>query len=433
MDTTLTRHLPVATCIGCGARSHNAECADGCTDLPLDLVDVDDLVAIATRAEALEERVAELREVARALVEDDPVDWSAVHERARAAVLIAVPEAPEADVIEGWGCPRCGRVDAPQQCLGICIRRPGLVADVAEYREYAAHAQRIGGDRPGALGLRARRRRGAPAARPGAADRGEPAVAREGSCSSGRPDLLAPRLAGPRPDLDHAQRGRHERDEPHASSGAPSCCRAPRISPRWMRADHLLAVAGELVERAVAQPDLRPPARQLGLEPDVVEHPHDALQRGRRARRRPRVVDRPRPEPPSGLLGRGLRVVGVVQVRGEHRRQQPVVAQPRLRRRRLGRPPRRRTAAGPGAPRSSRSRVANPFSTSRSRCLRTVLLCRFIRSASSRTPIGPPVSRRVSSTATRLMEARTRCARTSGMGGGRPFGSAGEAGTYLRL
>jgi len=143
MDTTLTRHLPVAPCIGCGARSHEAQCADGCTDLPLDLVDVDDLVVIATRAETLEERVAELSEVARALVEDDPVDWAAVQQRARAAVLIAVPEAPEADVIEGWGCPRCGRVDAPQQCLGICIRRPGLVADVAEYREYAAHAQRV--------------------------------------------------------------------------------------------------------------------------------------------------------------------------------------------------------------------------------------------------------------------------------------------------
>jgi hypothetical protein len=143
MDTTLTRHLPVATCIGCGARSHNAECADGCTDLPLDLVDVDDLVAIATRAEALEERVAELREVARALVEDDSVDWTQVRERARAAVLLAVPEAPEVDVIDAWGCPRCGRVDAPQPCLGICIRRPGLVADVAEYREYAAHAERV--------------------------------------------------------------------------------------------------------------------------------------------------------------------------------------------------------------------------------------------------------------------------------------------------
>jgi hypothetical protein len=141
MDTTLTRHLPVATCIGCGARSHEAQCADGCTDRPLDLVDVDDLVAIATRAEALEERVAALCETVRALAEDDPVDLTAVQERARAAVLIAVPETPEPEVIEGWGCPRCGRVDAPQPCLGICVRRPGLVADVAEYREYAAQAQ----------------------------------------------------------------------------------------------------------------------------------------------------------------------------------------------------------------------------------------------------------------------------------------------------
>jgi hypothetical protein len=33
-------------------------------------------------------------------------------------------------------------------------------------------------------------------------------------------------------------------------------------------ADHVLAIAGELVERAVAQPDL--PRDQLGLEADVV-------------------------------------------------------------------------------------------------------------------------------------------------------------------
>lgn len=140
---TLTRHLPVATCIGCGARSHEGQCDDGCTDLPLDLVDVDDLVAIATRAEALEDRVATLRETVCALADDAPTDWTALKERARAAVQIAVPEAPEPDVIEGWGCPQCGRVDAPQPCLGICVRRPGLVADVAEYREYAEHAQRM--------------------------------------------------------------------------------------------------------------------------------------------------------------------------------------------------------------------------------------------------------------------------------------------------
>ena len=143
MDTALTRHLPVATCIGCGARSHSAECREGCSDLPLDLVDVDDLVAIATRVEALEGRVAALREVIGALASDESVDWPAVQAGARAAVRMAVPPEPELSVIPAWGCPRCGRIDAPQPCLGICVRRPGLVADVVEYREFAAQAARL--------------------------------------------------------------------------------------------------------------------------------------------------------------------------------------------------------------------------------------------------------------------------------------------------
>ena len=70
----LTHHLPVATCIGCGARSHSADCTDGCTDLPLDLGDVDDLVAIATRAEALDDRITELRELVRALASEGAED-----------------------------------------------------------------------------------------------------------------------------------------------------------------------------------------------------------------------------------------------------------------------------------------------------------------------------------------------------------------------
>lgn len=146
MDAILTRHLPVATCIGCGARSHSAECNDGCADLPLDLVDVDDLVAIAARAEALDCRIAELREVVRTLAGDGPTDWPAIQARARAAARMAVPPAPEVDVIQAWGCPRCGRVDAPQPCLGICTRRPGMVADAAEYREFSEHCERAAAD-----------------------------------------------------------------------------------------------------------------------------------------------------------------------------------------------------------------------------------------------------------------------------------------------
>jgi hypothetical protein len=70
----LACHLPVATCIGCGARNHSAECPDRCPDLPLDLVDV----------------------------------------------------------------PRCGRIDAPRPCLGNCVSRPGTVADMSEHRQLSA-------------------------------------------------------------------------------------------------------------------------------------------------------------------------------------------------------------------------------------------------------------------------------------------------------
>jgi hypothetical protein len=86
MGSTLTRHLPVATCIGCGARSHSAECSDGCSDRPMDVVDVGDLAAVASRAEDLEERVTELRALARMLASETPLSWPTAQERARAAI-----------------------------------------------------------------------------------------------------------------------------------------------------------------------------------------------------------------------------------------------------------------------------------------------------------------------------------------------------------
>ena len=42
--------------------------------------------------------------------------------------------------MQAWGCPACGRVDAPQPCLDVCIRRPVLMADAAEYRALEPHA-----------------------------------------------------------------------------------------------------------------------------------------------------------------------------------------------------------------------------------------------------------------------------------------------------
>jgi len=107
----------------------------------LDVVDIGDLAALSARAKALEIRVAELRELARTLAGDASVTWTAMQEWARAAVRSPVPVEPDVEIIQAWGCPNCGRIDAPKPCLGICIRRPGMVADVMEYRQLAARSE----------------------------------------------------------------------------------------------------------------------------------------------------------------------------------------------------------------------------------------------------------------------------------------------------
>jgi hypothetical protein len=146
MGATLSGHVPVAACIGCGARNHSAECPGGCPDVALDLVDAGALAAFATRTEALERRAAQLRALTALLVADAPPAWSEVRERARTATRLPVPAAPDVEVIEAWGCPRCGRIDAPAPCLGICVRRPGEVADVREYRQLTDRAERAAAD-----------------------------------------------------------------------------------------------------------------------------------------------------------------------------------------------------------------------------------------------------------------------------------------------
>jgi hypothetical protein len=99
VSDTLTGHLTVATCIGCGARNRAGECPDGCADVALDLVDIVDLADVAERTEALEDRVAALRELALAVAGDRPFAWAAVHERAREAIRLPVPPEPDIAMI----------------------------------------------------------------------------------------------------------------------------------------------------------------------------------------------------------------------------------------------------------------------------------------------------------------------------------------------
>ena len=221
-------------------------------------------------------------------------------------------------MIEGWGCPRCGRVDAPQPCLGICVRRPGLVADVSEYREYAAHAQRmaetdrtlsafghvVGGVHP----------------RPGREQQTVESLrsrARELlERTAAAPDLVG---RGARADLDHAQLRRHERHEAHASSGhraaGPADSQVVAQTTDWR--SRASSWNGQWRSRISA-----PPAASSGGTRRRRASAPRARPRARPSRPPPRR-DRPRPEPASGLLGRGLRIVAVVQVGGEDRAARP--------------------------------------------------------------------------------------------------------------
>lgn len=135
MSARLPGRVAVATCIACGARSREGDCPEGCTDLALDLVDAGEVDALAARLAALEIRIDALRKLPEAILAAAPHGHDGLREQARAALGLGVPSA-EADVeiVEAWGCPKCGRIDAPQPCLGVCIRRPVLMQDASAYR-----------------------------------------------------------------------------------------------------------------------------------------------------------------------------------------------------------------------------------------------------------------------------------------------------------
>lgn len=136
--------LDVATCIGCGARSRDGDCAAGCVDIALDLVECAAVDDARVRREALSARVAALSEIAEVAAGDGPCDWERLREQAREALRLPLPAStPWPEIVEAWGCLDCGRVDAPRPCLGVCIRRPVAMTDAGEYRAIAGELEAL--------------------------------------------------------------------------------------------------------------------------------------------------------------------------------------------------------------------------------------------------------------------------------------------------
>jgi hypothetical protein len=134
----------VWSCIGCGAMGTDQPCLGPCGDRALDLVWAGDHDAVVAQAAGSRERARPLLEVVRELASatgGEPA-YRALQQRARDALheAGAQPEPRSADTFRAWICTGCGRVEAPQPCLGICVRRPAEVVRADHHADAAVRA-----------------------------------------------------------------------------------------------------------------------------------------------------------------------------------------------------------------------------------------------------------------------------------------------------
>ena len=133
--------IVVHKCIGCGAVDTPQPCLGTCAEHRLDLVRADDHAEATARLAALEESLASMRELVSQLAASPPreADWPALRARAR---WLSHPEpAPVAgEVTTAWACESCGRIEAPQPCLGVCIRPEVSMIAAAEHAAVLADA-----------------------------------------------------------------------------------------------------------------------------------------------------------------------------------------------------------------------------------------------------------------------------------------------------
>lgn len=138
------RAVTLATCIGCGAMERFAGCEDGCSEEQQDLVSGADHDAVGAAARACAAAVEAFGPLVACLAQDRAVDDepAVVYEQLRAAARLALAAHPaeasavlDADPVvrTAWGCPRCGGLEAPEPCLGICIRRPAEWIDAGDH------------------------------------------------------------------------------------------------------------------------------------------------------------------------------------------------------------------------------------------------------------------------------------------------------------
>lgn len=147
-DFTSPRVHALYRCVGCGAMGVERDCLGPCDFRKLVVVEAQ---AYADLWQAREDALALIEAIGPVLTQlaglRDGEALRLVHPQAQGAARAALRAAPppeasafaqEVDVFTLWRCAVCGQAEAPQECLGVCVRP---VRDYVEEEDFLELSQ----------------------------------------------------------------------------------------------------------------------------------------------------------------------------------------------------------------------------------------------------------------------------------------------------
>jgi hypothetical protein len=148
------RRLSIPGCIGCGAMRQQESCEGACHERRLELVSGSDYDMLTAAAAVCRIRIEGFGAVVGDLARAEPgpgelrVAYEALQQSARSVLRRSGPAAGDrndelpsrAETVIVWRCEDCGGVDAPQECIDVCIWGPADWVDAALYEPQRSRA-----------------------------------------------------------------------------------------------------------------------------------------------------------------------------------------------------------------------------------------------------------------------------------------------------
>lgn len=133
MNLNPPERVTVTTCIGCGAMTVPGTCPGTCSgERKLELVPASDYDEAQIQGDAAAAGIEKLRRLLENVAGADEIDPAQALRDLAAPARAALRDSPsipvaaeneEADSVLTRWCPRCGGIDAPQPCIGVCVSR----------------------------------------------------------------------------------------------------------------------------------------------------------------------------------------------------------------------------------------------------------------------------------------------------------------------